>query len=188
MNLGSWLQTYHKGKGTYCQQEKSHIIKGGWLEENGMNLMHGIMSHSAPPQFKGSHIPLLMVHHFPSPGLCMCCFPSLDWPPLKMPSRLYLPCQTPICTQELRITTASSSSREAFLIPSPISLALPILGSKPLSHYITVTCGSSVSPFWTVWSLAAKPDFLFIRLFPGPSQCLAHSRQINQHSILPSTG
>ena len=41
MNLGSWLQTYHKGKGTYCQQEKSYIIRG-WLEENGMNPVHGI--------------------------------------------------------------------------------------------------------------------------------------------------
>ena len=148
MNHGSWLQTYHKGKGAYCQQEKSHIIRGlvggKWHEPRAR--YQG--PHSAPPpwQFKGSHISSLMVHHFPPPGTC--CFLSLDWPPLKMPSRLYLPYQTPICTQELCITTASSLLPGSLpWFPSLISMALPIPGLKLLSHYITVMCGSSVIPF-----------------------------------------
>ena len=150
MNLGSWLQTHHKGKGTYCQQEKSCIIRGlvggKWHELH--TRYQGPHSASPPRQFKGSHISSLRVPHVPSPDLCTCCFLSLDWPPLQMPSRLYLPCQTPLCTQELCIATASSLLPGSLpWFPSPISLALPTPGWKPPSHYITVTCRSSVTPF-----------------------------------------
>ena len=49
MNLGSWLQTHHKGKGIYCQQEKSHIIRGlvGGKWHEPLAWYQG--PHSAPP-------------------------------------------------------------------------------------------------------------------------------------------
>ena len=189
MNLGSWPQTHHKGKGTYCQQEKSRIIRGlvggKWHEPH--TRYQG--PHSAPPpqQFKGSHISSLRVPHVPSPDLCTCCFLSLDWPPLQMPSRLYLPCQTPLCTQELCITTAtSSSSRKPSLIPFShfFGLAYSRLKASVTLHnsYMRKFCHT----LWRVWSLKTKAWLLFIRIFPAPSQCPAHSRQTNQCSILPS--
>lgn len=81
-----------------------------------------------------------------------------------------------------------SSSRRPSLIPFShfFGLAYSRLKASVTLHnsYMRKFCQS----LWTVWSLKSKTWLLFIRLFPRPSQCLAHSRQINQRSILPSTG
>ena len=81
-----------------------------------------------------------------------------------------------------------SSSRKPSLIPIShfYGLAYSRLKASVTLHnsYVWKFCHS----LWIVWSLKSKTWLLFIRVFPGPSQCLAHSRQITQCSILPSTG